>query len=501
MSTSISKYRLDRRAGQQGSRPSVRGQAEVEKSVTGHHYSEVTGWSIHKRYRTQNTKIHHNICIGSINTTTMKDPIKRAQCISQCKFLEQNITFFQETHIIGHNTILFNDSELNGWTFINSGLKCKASAGVGIALSPDVKLIDIENILEGRILLARVVLHGIKISAFCAYAPTEQYADSTKEIFFSTLQKAIQKVKKEHPCFKILIGADMNATIGCNSFGSWSYLGPNNDNLKTNENGTRLLSLSEECRLFIMNSFYHSKKIHRHTWYSPTGFTKRVDYILAEWHLKKLSSNCRVYRKATVPFETNHRLLAMTCSFPSKRNRKAFFSKASKPSKPYKDISSLRNDPVICNKFSEKMDEIFVDEPSVNDINIFENFFTESIIQASESEIPKILKSSHKCPWTSDEFLSLLEKRKSCNDPSIRRELGISIKKLRTTLRNDYFSKLANNINTSGEARKIEEEFRLCKTYTMTKHSNINLIPSEKLTEFFIDHLKAKINLSKYNLK
>ena len=118
-------------------------------------------------------------------------------------------------------------------------MKCKgASAGVGIALSPDVKLIDIENILEGRILLARVVLHGIKISAFCAYAPTEQYAESTKEIFFSTLQKAIQKVKKEQPCFKILIGADMNATIGCNSFGSWSYLGPNNDNLKINDNGT-----------------------------------------------------------------------------------------------------------------------------------------------------------------------------------------------------------------------------------------------------------------------
>ena len=127
--------------------------------------------------------------------------------------------------------------------------------------------------------------------------------------------------------------------------------------IKTNDNGTRLLSLSEECRLFIINSFYHSKTIHRHTWYSPTGFTKRVYYILAEWHLKKLSSNCRVYRKATVPFETNHRLLAMTCSFLSKRNRKAFFSKASKPSKPYKDISSLRYDPVICNKFSEKMDD------------------------------------------------------------------------------------------------------------------------------------------------
>ena len=119
-------------------------------------------------------------------------------------------------------------------------MKCKASAGVGIALSPDVKLVDIDNILEGRILSVRIVLHGIKISAFCAYAPTELYADSTKELFFNTLQKAIQKVKKEHPGYKVLIGADMNATIGCDSFGSWSYLGPNNDNLKTNDNGTRL---------------------------------------------------------------------------------------------------------------------------------------------------------------------------------------------------------------------------------------------------------------------
>ena len=65
MSTSNSTYRLDRRAGQQGSRPSVSGQAEVEKFVTGHHYSEVTssGWSTRKRYGTQNTKHHHNICI------------------------------------------------------------------------------------------------------------------------------------------------------------------------------------------------------------------------------------------------------------------------------------------------------------------------------------------------------------------------------------------------------------------------------------------------------
>ena len=494
MSTLTSTYRLDRRAGQQGSRPSVRGQAEVEKFVTGHHYSEVasSGWSTHKRYRTQNTEQHHKICIGSINTTTMKDPLKLAQCISQCKFLNHHITFMQETHITGHNTTIFDDTELNGWTFINSGLKGKASAGVGIVPSPDVELIDIENNIEGIILLARIVLHGIKISAFCAYAPTELYADYTKEKNFNTLHKAIQKVKKEHPCFKVLIGADMNATIGNDSFGPWSHLGPNNDDFETNDNGTRLLTFSDENKLFIMNSFFKSKPIHRYTWYSPTGFRKRVDYILAEWHLKKLCSNCRVYRKATVPFETNHRLLAMTCSFPSKRNRKQFFSRPTKPTKPRRDIISLRKDPIRCNNFSQKLDEFFNDEPNINDVTIFDNFFTESIIKASESEIPNVSKSSHKCPWTNEEFLSLLEKRRICKDPSTIRDLGLSIKKLRVKLKNDYFSKLANDINIASEARKVEEEFRLSKSYTMTKHSEMKLISSDKLTDFFKDHLKEK---------
>ena len=81
-----------------------------------------------------------------------------------------------------------------------------------------------------------------------------------------------------------------------------------------------LLHLSQECKLY-MNSIYNSTTPHRHTWYSPTGFTKRVDYILTEWHVKQLSYNCRVYLKASVPFEIDHRFLALSRSFPSKRQQ------------------------------------------------------------------------------------------------------------------------------------------------------------------------------------
>ena len=146
-------------------------------------------------------KMHRNISIGSINTTTI--PMKLAQCIAQCKSLGHSLTFIQETHMIGNKSIPFKDPELSGWTFINSGLKRKAQDGVGIALSPDVELVDIDNILNGRILLVRCILHGIRISAICAYAPTELYADSTKDNFFDKLNKTIKKVKREYPGFKI----------------------------------------------------------------------------------------------------------------------------------------------------------------------------------------------------------------------------------------------------------------------------------------------------------
>ena len=122
-----------------------------------------------------------------------------------------------------------------------------------------------------------------------------------------------------------------------------------------------------------MNSLYDCKQIHRHTWYSPTGFTKIIDYILAEWHIKKLSSNCRVYRGASIPFETNHRLLALSCSFPSKRKHKLFFHKQSKPPTIHTNIKSLKDNPSICDNYSKGLNTLLAKEPNINDIDTFEN--------------------------------------------------------------------------------------------------------------------------------
>ena len=58
--------------------------------------------------------------------------------------------------------------------------------------------------------------------------------------------------------------------------------------------------------------------------------------------------------------------------------------------------------------------------PKNNNVNFLESVFTESIIQASESEISKLEALAKKSPWITDEFLSLTK---------ARWELGKSIKK------------------------------------------------------------------------
>ena len=110
------------------------------------------------------------------------------------------------------------------------------------------------------------------------------------------------------------------------ALGSWPYLGANNDDLPTNDNGSRLFRLSHECKIFIMNSIYHSKQHHR---YSPTGFTKRVDYTLTEWHIKSLARIVVIIVEPAfhfrIPFHFGPHMF-----FPIQMQEKNFFSQTYK---------------------------------------------------------------------------------------------------------------------------------------------------------------------------
>ena len=172
---------------------------------------------------------------------------------------------------------------------------------------------------QGRIIGARLKIKGLKLSVFSCYAPTDtkSYSDQIKNSFYNTLRKAITSVKNDHPSYKLVIGGDFNATIGKESQSEFSKcIGKNNDPNPTSKNGHRLLQFAHELNLSILNTQYGYKNVHRWSFHSNLGYDRRLDYILGEWFIKRFSHNCRVYRGASNPFESDHKVVVLDCKIP-----------------------------------------------------------------------------------------------------------------------------------------------------------------------------------------
>ena len=85
-------------------------------------------------------------------------------------------------------------------------------------------------------LVMRLKVRALKMTAICAHAPTDVSSEYSKKRFYHILDCTIKNMKVKHPSFKLVIGGDMNATIGNDCVGMWQSLGPNNDDLVTNGN-------------------------------------------------------------------------------------------------------------------------------------------------------------------------------------------------------------------------------------------------------------------------
>ena len=280
MSSQRISYRLARRAGEQGARPSVRRQAEVEKYATGCDRLSLSSKNTIMSHETtssdrsfsikscskQNKAVKYvNINISTLNIRTLSCDIKLANSIQEAKKLNLDILALQEVRRCGSGTIGFDCESLLGWQFVWSGYKSKSRDGVGFIFAPHVKLVDTQIHLEARILSVRVVVHGLFLTLTCSYAPTNCSSESAKSHFYGKLRQANKDMLKFNRFKSINLG-DFNASIGMDSknSGAWdNVLGSNNSsNLETNGNGESFLKFCSENRLRIINSIFRTKRIH-----------------------------------------------------------------------------------------------------------------------------------------------------------------------------------------------------------------------------------------------
>ena len=495
-----SRYQNIRRLGNQGTCPSVDSRAEVKKYATGCGSLSLPTKTSETRIvpKIEIEKIINKIRIATINVRTLQDDVKLAMIVKATSKLDIDIIALQETRRTGYGEITFEDDSIKGWQLIFSGKKKKHEHGVALLLAPHVKIVEHQEIVAARLLLANIVVKGMRLSVLNVYAPTNSTkAESTKTNFYRALDKA-QLIMNNKPKFKRIVLGDFNATISSRSkeSGAWdNIIGTNNSNLvDTNGNGEKMLQMCQKHQLKIVNSFYRSKRIHRATWrHASTGIWKRLDYICTSDWIMKFSKLCRVYTKASDQFDTDHRLLVLDLEFPaSKRFLKYQNSrKISKEKKPRIDLFELKNDKGVQKCMTKKLDEALADNDS-DDVNKLNDIIVNAVRHGIEEVCPKTAERKKEEPWEDDELKEMYQKLKNLKDHTQIRKQQKTIKKYRSYLKNKYYGKLADEINSLAEARNVEKEFRLAKKYNILRTGSKLAISNERLKTHFEQHFSAR---------
>ncbi len=144
--------------------------------------------------------------------------------------------------------------------------------GVALILNKisEKALIEWEPV-NNRIIKARFNSNQIKMTIIQVYGPTNVADEETKDEFYETLQAKINAVPKHDI---LLVTGDFNAVVGQTNAGHESIMGKHGCGIRS-DNGQRLVDLCQENDLVIGGTLFPHKTIHKNTWISPDGRTKK----------------------------------------------------------------------------------------------------------------------------------------------------------------------------------------------------------------------------------
>uniref|UniRef100_W6NF69 Endonuclease exonuclease phosphatase domain containing protein n=1 Tax=Haemonchus contortus TaxID=6289 RepID=W6NF69_HAECO len=204
----------------------------------------------------------------------------------------------------------------DGKTILFSGLEERHERGVGIVLSKRAAeaLVGWRPVSE-RIITARFVTRHTRITVVQVYAPTEDTSEELKDSFYEQLQDIVDDVPRRD--LKLIIG-DFNAKLSQDRTGFERAIGPFASCEQHSNNGERLALFCEQNAFCVGNTFFQHKRIHKETWCSPDGKTrKEIDYICISKKWRTSLRDVRVFRGADVA--SDHLLLGASIKLKLKR--------------------------------------------------------------------------------------------------------------------------------------------------------------------------------------
>ena len=181
-----------------------------------------------------------------------------------------------------------------------------------------------------------------------------------------------------------------------------------------------------------------------------------------------------------------------TFRIPVKKYRKQYFKK--KKAKARRQITALRDDEEVRRVYGAKLDEELPDLQELLregvSVDRIEEVMRDSIKTATVGAVP--MKDPDREEWMDDEYLDMLKQYKSMKKLNKKHKFCKKVRKKRTTLRNEFYGAMADDINQARVMRQVEEEYRLANNRTLLKNSTRIKCAPEKLHSKFTQHFKNR---------
>ena len=270
--------------------------------------------------------------VGAWNVRTMYETGKTAQVMNEMKRYKINILGLSEVRWTQSGKVMLSSGE----TMLYSGREDgQHHEGVGIAIEKETakSLLEWEPI-SPRIIRARFYSKFTKTTVLQCYAPTEQAEEEDKELFYSCLQRQIDKTPRHD---LLLVIGDLNAKVGSDNSGYEECMGKQGGG-ESNENGSLFKDLCRENGLVIGGTVFKHKKIHKLTWTSPDQRSiNQIDHIAINQKWRRSLLDVRAIHGTDV--SSDHYLLLAKLRLKLRRTKQ-------KSSEPLFDSQRLR-DPSI----------------------------------------------------------------------------------------------------------------------------------------------------------
>ena len=427
--------------------------------------------------------------IGTINIRTGKDDQKIYHEITKAKV---SVCCLQEVLRLNINSAIITNKQNNfeqKYKLYWSGNAAKRQLGVGIAIKVD-KGIEIEEIIpvSARIIVAHVLLYGCSLRVICCYAPTEEDSDSSKNIFYSKLNK---KFECENTQTIICLG-DLNASSSATWYNSSLRENRIIENLVVNDNGLRFQEFFNNRGLSVLNTWFTHKKCRGITWYSLDQVTKKVyDVVLACSWLRQYVSNCCVYNIYDNIYDSDYRLVIADICTPCTKVAR-YVKQAVISTKKYVNASY-----VIQPDISERFVNATFEKLENLDLNftnsVMNDHLISSINSATEETLPIREKTPLYQPWHDDiiskELYDLKDLQIVQNANS--NKLSKTPKRIRMRakfFKNEYFKAEAAKFNQSAINRELDKLCSRGKKQESTLKPASGKCPPEKIFDNFKKH-------------